>query len=98
VAFFVIRWIAFPSPPFGLQFLCHVLFSKKLSFPNFHISLANLTYQGGASSPNVFGSGGAGRLRLMGNYIGHRLVARPEPDNTFLTASTVETESLSSAP
>jgi len=24
----------------------------------------------------------------MGKYIGHRLVARPEPDNTFWTAST----------
>jgi len=35
------------------------------------------------------GSGGAGRLRLMGKYIGHRLVARPEPDNTFWTASTL---------
>jgi len=25
----------------------------------------------------------------MGKYIGHRLVARPEPDNTVLTASTL---------
>jgi len=34
------------------------------------------------------GSGRAERLRLMGKYIGHRLVARPELDNTFWTAST----------
>jgi len=34
------------------------------------------------------GSGRAGRLRLMGKYIDHRLVARPEPDNTFRTDST----------
>jgi len=34
------------------------------------------------------GSGRAGRLRLMGKYIGHRLVARPELDNTFWTDST----------
>jgi len=31
------------------------------------------------------GSGRAGRLRLMGIYICHRLVARSEPDNTFWT-------------
>jgi len=35
------------------------------------------------------GSDRAGRLRLMGKYIGHRLVARPEPDNTFWTDGTV---------
>jgi len=29
----------------------------------------------------------AERLRLMGKYIGHRLVARSEPDNTFGTDS-----------
>jgi len=29
------------------------------------------------------GSGRARRLRLMGKYIGHRLVARSEPANTF---------------
>jgi len=34
------------------------------------------------------GFGPAGRLRLMGKYIGRRLVARPEPDNTFWTDST----------
>ena len=34
------------------------------------------------------GSGRAGRLRPMGKYIGHRLVARPELDNTFWTDST----------
>jgi len=34
------------------------------------------------------GSGHAGRLRLMEKYIGHRLVARPAPDNTFWTDST----------
>ena len=34
------------------------------------------------------GSGRAGRLRLMGKYIGHRLVARPELDNTFWTNCT----------
>jgi len=34
------------------------------------------------------GSGRAGRLRLMGKYIGHRLVARPQMDNTFWTDST----------
>ena len=34
------------------------------------------------------GSDHAGRLRLMGKYIGHRLVARPELDNTFWTDST----------
>jgi len=32
------------------------------------------------------GSGRAGGLRLMGKYIGHRLVARPELDNTFKRA------------
>jgi len=35
------------------------------------------------------GSERAGRLRLMGKYIGHRLVARPELDNTFWTDSTI---------
>jgi len=34
------------------------------------------------------GSGRAGRLRLMGKYIGHCLLARPELDNTFWTDST----------
>jgi len=32
-------------------------------------------------------SSSAGRLRLMKKYIGPRLVARPEPDNTFWIAS-----------
>jgi len=31
------------------------------------------------------GFGRVGRLRLMGKYTDHRLVARPEPDNTFWT-------------
>jgi len=35
------------------------------------------------------GSGRARRLRLMEKYIGHRLVARPELDNTFWTDSTI---------
>jgi len=36
------------------------------------------------SSQNVSsGSGRAGRLRLMGKYVDHRLVARPELDNIF---------------
>jgi len=30
----------------------------------------------------------SGRLRLLGKYIDHRLVARPEPDNTFWDDST----------
>ena len=34
------------------------------------------------------GTGHAGRLRLMGKYIDHRLVARPQPDNIFWTDST----------
>jgi len=34
------------------------------------------------------GSDRGGRLRLMGKSIDHRLVARPEPDNTFRTDST----------
>ena len=34
------------------------------------------------------GSGRVGGLRLVGKYIDHRLVARPEPDNTFWTDST----------
>jgi len=34
------------------------------------------------------GSGRAGRLRFMGKYIDHRLVARPEPYNTFWDDST----------
>jgi len=34
------------------------------------------------------GSGHARRLRLMEKYIGHRLVRRPKPDNTFWTDST----------
>jgi len=36
----------------------------------------------------VSGSGRARRLRLTGKCISHRLVARPEPDNTFWTDST----------
>ena len=36
------------------------------------------------------GSERAGRLRLMGEYIGYRLVARRELDNTFWTDSTYE--------
>ena len=35
------------------------------------------------------GSGRAGRLCLMEKYLGHRLVSRPELDNTFWTDSTV---------
>jgi len=31
------------------------------------------------------GSCRVGRLRLIGKYIGHRHVARPEPDNAFWT-------------
>ena len=38
------------------------------------------------------GSGRARRLRLMGKYIGHRLVARPQPDNTFCSDSTLVTQ------
>jgi len=34
------------------------------------------------------GSGRAGTLRHMGKYLGHRLAARPELDNTFWTDST----------
>jgi len=34
------------------------------------------------------GSDRTGRLRLMGKYIGQRLVARPELDNTVWTEST----------
>jgi len=34
------------------------------------------------------GSGHAGRLRLMGKYIDHCLIARPELDNTFRDGST----------
>jgi len=34
------------------------------------------------------GLGRAGKLRLMGKYIGHRFVAQPEPD-TFRIASTI---------
>ena len=34
------------------------------------------------------GSGRAGKLRLMEKYIGHRLVARRELDNTYWTDST----------
>jgi len=33
-------------------------------------------------------SGRAGRLRFMGKYIDHRIVARPEPDNTFWNDNT----------
>ena len=41
------------------------------------------------SSPKgISGSGRDGRLRLMRKYIGYRLIARPELDNTFWTAST----------
>jgi len=36
----------------------------------------------------LYGSGRAGRLRLTGKYISHRLVARPELDNNFWTDST----------
>jgi len=36
-----------------------------------------------------FGSDRAGRLRFMGKYIGHRLVARPELDNTLWADSTM---------
>jgi len=35
------------------------------------------------------GSSRAGRLRRTRKYIDHRLVIRPEPDNTFGTASTI---------
>jgi len=41
-----------------------------------------------SSQKVLSGSGRAGRLRLMEKYIGHRLVARPEPDNTFWDDST----------
>ena len=41
-----------------------------------------------SSQKVLSGSGRAGSLRLMGKYIDHRLVARPEPDNTFWDDST----------
>jgi len=40
------------------------------------------------SATETTGSGRAGGLRLMGKYIGHRLVARSELDSTFWTDST----------
>jgi len=44
-----------------------------------------------SSQKVLSGSGRAERLRFMGKYIDHRLVARPEPDNnTFWTDSIVE--------
>jgi len=46
-----------------------------------------------SSQKVLSGSARAGRLRLMGNmmgkYIDHRLVAPPEPDNTFWDDGTV---------
>ena len=42
-----------------------------------------ITYTGYWHSKKVSsGSGRAGKLRLMGKYIGHRLVARPQLGNT----------------
>jgi len=42
-----------------------------------------------SSQKVLSGSGRAGRHRLMGKYIDHCLVARPEPVNTFWDDSTV---------
>jgi len=42
------------------------------------------------------GSDLGGRLRLMGKYIVHRRVARPEPDNIFWTDSTWPTQEMKS--
>ena len=39
-----------------------------------------------SSQKVLSGSGRAGRLRLMREYTDHRLVARPQPNNTFWTA------------
>jgi len=41
------------------------------------------------SVQNVLSGSGRAELRLMGKCIGHRLVAPPEPDNTFWTDSTI---------
>jgi len=52
------------------------------------VSSVNRYYHVTAVQKVLSGSGRAGRLRLMGKYIGHRLVARLELDNTFWTDST----------
>jgi len=39
-------------------------------------------------------AGRAGRLRLMGRYIDHRLVARSEPDNTFWDDITISPKAI----
>jgi len=58
---------------------------KKLSQTHFvQIAVAKLVAL--AVQKVLSSSGGAGRLRLMGKYIGNRLVARPEPDYTLWTA------------
>jgi len=50
-----------------------------------------------SSQKVLSGSGRAGRLRIMGKYIDHRLVARSEPDNTFWDDSMLASEIVSLA-
>ena len=56
---------------------------------NFLLLVFHLSSSGGASycqcKKVLYGSGRAGRLRLMEKYVGHRLVARPGEENTFWT-------------
>ena len=47
-----------------------------------------------SSQKVLSGSCRAGRLRFMGKYIDHRLVARPEPHNTFSDDSTPQKRGL----
>jgi len=50
---------------------------------------------GTISPTGIVRFGHARRLRLMGKYLGHRLVARRELDNTFWTDSTIEVYNFS---
>ena len=66
-----------------------------------HIIQNSLSFYDGFSQVSLFtvlsaqkvlsGSDRGGRPRLMGKYIDHRLLARPEPDCTVWTDSTKDT-------
>jgi len=51
---------------------------------------ANSFLQRNISSKILSGSNCVGRLRLIGKYIGRRLVAQTEPDKTFWTDRTID--------
>jgi len=69
---------------------CYLVSNGIFLLWNIRCDLEENLINGLAVQKVLSGSGRAWGLRLMGKYIGHRLVARPEPDSTFRTDSTTQ--------